>query len=247
MRKAIKNNELRLVYQPRMELKGNQISSYEALIRWDHPTKGLIRPNEFIPLAEETGLIVPMGEWVLNEACKQNKKWQKSGFKPMAVAVNFSARQFLQHDLLETVFNVLRETKLDPSFLEIEITENSIMQDTESNIEMLKNLKQKGIKISLDDFGTGYSSLSYLKRFPIDILKIDRSFVKEIETNKEDAAIVKSIIDLAHSLSFNVIAEGVENKKQLDLLKGFNCDQVQGYYISKPSSLYVYEQKFLVK
>jgi EAL domain-containing protein (putative c-di-GMP-specific phosphodiesterase class I) len=206
----------------------------EALIRWRDPQKGLISPVEFIPLAEELGLIIPLGAWVLITACQQNRQWQVAGLPKIRVAVNLSAVQFRQKNLVEFISQVLEDTGLDASFLELEVTESVIMQNAEEATLVLEKLHAKGIHISIDDFGTGYSSLSYLKRFPLDTLKIDRSFVRDISSDPDDAAIVKSVIALAHSLRLGVIAEGVETEEQLAFLSALGCDEYQGYYRSRP-------------
>jgi EAL domain-containing protein (putative c-di-GMP-specific phosphodiesterase class I) len=206
----------------------------EALIRWNDPDVGFISPVQFIPLAEETGLIVPIGDWVLETACIQNKAWQDAGFPPMRMSVNLSARQFQENILLKRVNQILAETGLDPHWLELEITESILMEDSDLSINILSNLKGSHLRVSLDDFGTGYSSLSYLKRFPIDILKIDKSFVANITTDSDDAAIVAATINLAHNLRLKVIAEGVEQPEQLEFLRANGCDECQGYLIAKP-------------
>jgi diguanylate cyclase (GGDEF)-like protein/PAS domain S-box-containing protein len=242
LRKALKRKEFLLHYQPRVNIETGQFTSMEALIRWRHPDLGLVSPADFIPVAEETGLILPIGEWVLRTACLQNKAWQKAGFPPMRMAVNIAARQFHEQSLLKIISKVLDETGLEPEYLELEITENSIMQNTETTIALLHELKKMGVRLSIDDFGTGYSSLSYLKSFPIDTLKIDKSFVRDITNNPDDAAIATSIITLAHSLNFNVIAEGVETGEQFSFLKEQLCDDVQGFYFSKPLSAEKFEK-----
>jgi EAL domain-containing protein (putative c-di-GMP-specific phosphodiesterase class I) len=234
LRVAVERNEFIVYYQPRLDFRSGEITDVEALLRWNHPTKGLISPIHFISTAEETGLIVPIGEWVLRTACAQNKEWQKMGLPPICVAVNVSAKQLGQHLLSETVMEVLEEAELDPCFLELELTESVAMQDAETTIKIFTELKQKGIHISIDDFGTGYSSLSYLKRFPIDKLKIDKSFVNDVAEDPDDEAIVKAIIAVAHSLKLRVVAEGVETKEQLKFLRLQNCDEWQGYYFSQP-------------
>lgn len=236
LRKAIDAEELTLFFQPQIDLRTNQVSAVEALIRWNHPELGMISPGDFIPIAEETGLILPIGDWVLRTACEKMVEWQRQGFPPMKIAVNLSALQFLQKDLVEKIEQILQETSMDPHFLELEITENMVMQDVEAGIRTLKRLKEKGIHISIDDFGTGYSTLSYLKDFPVDTLKIDRSFIKDIDKDKSSSALTKTIITLAHELNLNVIAEGVETYKQLSLVKKQSCDAVQGFYYSKPLS-----------
>jgi len=234
LRKAIERNELVLHYQPQAEIVSGRLLGAEALLRWQHPEHGLIPPDEFIPLAEETGLIVPIGEWVLHTACAQNRAWQDAGLAPLRVAVNVSGRQFRRLDMLETIFRTLEDTGLDSRYLEIELTEGVLMQDTVVVVQTLHALNAMGILISIDDFGTGYSSLSYLKRFPIDMLKIDRSFVQDIVTDPDDTAIVQAIIAMSHSLGIKAIAEGVETREQLDFLRRHGCDAVQGYCLSRP-------------
>jgi len=234
LRKAIENNELLLYFQPQVNLPSNEVLSFEALIRWDHPDLGLILPGDFIPVAEETGLILPIGNWVLKEACLKMREWQDAGYSPVRVAINLSAGQFLQNDLVHKVDNVLKETRIDPSCLELEITENILMHDVNQAIKSLRELKKLGVQISIDDFGTGYSSLNYLKDFPIDTLKIDRSFICDIDTNASSVALTRAITNLAHDLEVKVVAEGVENAVQLDIVKRHSCDRVQGYYFSKP-------------
>ncbi|SDC06178.1 PAS domain S-box-containing protein/diguanylate cyclase (GGDEF) domain-containing protein [Paenibacillus sp. UNCCL117] len=233
LRRALSQGELLLHYQPQMDVKNERIVGFEALVRWSHPKRGLVPPAQFIPFAEESGLIVPIGEWVLIEACRQNKAWEDAGYAPPPVAVNISTRQFLQHNLTGRVAEVLALTELHPSQLELEITESCTM-DVEYAIEQMHDLKELGVKISIDDFGTGYSSLSYLKKFPIDKLKIDQSFVRDIMTDPNDAAIVASIIAMTGHLSLKVIAEGVETEEQLEFLRRNHCDEIQGYYFSPP-------------
>jgi len=234
LRKAIERDELVLHYQPQAEIVSGRLLGAEALLRWQHPEHGLIPPGEFIPLAEETGLIVPIGEWVLHAACAQNRAWQHAGLAPLRVAVNVSWRQFQRLDLLETIYKILEDTGLDSRYLEIELTEGVLMQDTVAALQTLHTLNAMGVLISIDDFGTGYSSLSYLKRFPIDMLKIDRSFVQDITTDPDDTAIVQAVIAMSHSLGIKVIAEGVETREQLDFLRRHQCDAVQGYCLSRP-------------
>ena len=234
LRNAIEREEFVLHYQPQIDLRTGQIVGMEALIRWNHPTLGLLAPLRFIGLAEETGLIVPIGAWVLRSACRQNKAWQDAGMAPLRVAVNLSARQFAQQDLLPSIAGALAETGLHARYLDIELTESMVMADVEHAVSVLRGLKQMGIHLSIDDFGTGYSSLSYLKRFPIDVLKIDQSFVRDITNDPDDAAITLSIISLAHSLRLKVVAEGVETEAQLNYLRRHGCDQMQGYYFSPP-------------
>ena len=234
LRKAIERDELVLHYQPQVDLVSGRLLGAEALLRWQHPEHGLIPPGEFIPLAEETGLIVPIGEWVLRAACAQNRAWQNAGLAPLRVAVNVSGRQFRHLDLLETIYKTLEDTGLDSRYLEIELTEGVLMQDTVVALQTLHALSAMGVLISIDDFGTGYSSLSYLKRFPIDMLKIDRSFVQDIATDPDDTAIVQAIIAMSHGLGIKTIAEGVETREQLDFLRRHQCDAVQGYCLSRP-------------
>jgi diguanylate cyclase (GGDEF)-like protein/PAS domain S-box-containing protein len=251
LRKALERDELLLYYQPKVDLASGTVIGLEALLRWAHPTKGMIPPDQFIPLAEETGLIVPIGEWVLRTACLQIMTWQQEGVL-LPVAVNLSARQFRhlsttsetvggghwakrpEHSLVETIEQVLRETGVDPSCLELEITESILMQSLSMAANILQALSAKGMRIFIDDFGTGYSSLSYLKRLPIDTIKIDKSFVGDITTDQDDAAIVAAIIAMAHSLRLKVVAEGVETQEQFDFLLERGCDAMQGYFYSKP-------------
>lgn len=246
LRKAIKNQELFLVYQPKVDIRSGKMVGMEALLRWIHPTLGFVSPARFIPIAEESGLIVSLGEWVLYTACQQNKKWLDAGFPPLCVSVNVSALQIQRTNFVETVKRVIDATGIDPAYVELEITENSIMENTEECIETLSKIKQIGVSISIDDFGTGYSSLSYLKKFPINALKIDQSFVRDIMTDADDAAIVKTIINLAHNMNLKVIAEGVENEDAVEYLRKQRCDQLQGYHISRPLPCEDFEQ-FLIK
>ncbi len=232
LRRAIENDELELHYQPKVDIATNRIRSCEALIRWRHPTRGLISPMVFIPVAEETGLIVPLGEWVLREACRQVRRWLDAGIPPVRVAINLSAKQFRQANLTAIVKSALADAGLEPGFIELELTESSVMHNPEKSAETLASLSAMGSHISIDDFGTGYSSLSYLRRFPLDKLKIDRSFIRDLMKNPDDAAIVKAIISLAHSLRLRVVAEGVESADQLEFLRQLGCDQYQGYHCS---------------
>jgi diguanylate cyclase (GGDEF)-like protein len=245
IRKAIDREEFLLYYQPQVDVKTGRINGMEALIRWQHPTLGLVPPIQFIPLAEETGLIVPIGNWVLRHACLQTKQWQDKGYPLMNVSVNLSVRQFRQKDLLETIARVLEETQLQASWLHLEITESMIMDHTEESIKTLNGLKSMGVQISIDDFGTGYSSLSYLKRFPIDNLKLDRLFLSDITSDPGDAAIATAVIDLAHSLKLKVIAEGVETEGQIEFLKQHDCDGVQGFFFSRPLPPDLFEKLLL--
>jgi len=233
LHKAIEREEFILQYQPQLDLKTNAIYGVEALVRWKSQELGMVSPGDFIPIAEETGLIVPIGEWVLRTACKQNKEWQEQGYRPMVVSVNLSMRQFYQTDFIEKITSILSETQLDPEYLELEITESVAMHaDTASNV--LKELRKIGVKVAIDDFGTGYSSLSYLKRFRIDHLKIDQSFVQDIMNDVDNRDIISTIIKLGHNLNLKVVAEGVETEEQLDFLKKHHCDILQGYYFSRP-------------
>ena len=232
LRKAIERREFLLHYQPQVHMKTGVIVGVEALVRWQHPDLGLVYPAEFISIAEETGLITQLGEWVLRTACAQNKAWQKAGLPPMTVAVNLSARQFQQQDLVDTVARILKETGLDAKWLEMEITEGIAMQNADYTNVLLRGLKAMGVKISLDDFGTGYSSLSYLKKFPIDTLKIDQSFVRDLTSDPNDEAIANAVIVLAHSLKLNVVAEGVETPEQETYLRDHHCDISQGFLFS---------------
>jgi len=234
LRRAIQNHEFLLHYQPKVSVDSLEITGVEALIRWHHPQLGLVSPAEFIPLAEDTGLIISIGEWVLKEACLQNKRWQTQGFAPIRTAVNISARQLHDHGFADTVIRILKETNLAPQYLELELTESSIMQNAELAANVLSRLKSMGIYCSIDDFGTGYSSLASLKRLPINALKIDKSFVSEAPSEPDDAALVMAIVTLAHNLRLKVIAEGVETEEQLRLLHLLRCDEIQGFLFSKP-------------
>jgi len=234
LRKALERGEFVLHFQPQVSLTTGRIVGAESLIRWHHPKMGMVSPIQFIPLAEETGLIVPIGEWVLDAASAQIKAWQDAGLPPISVAVNLSARQFRQKNLVQIVERGLRRHNFAATHLELEMTESMVMQDPDQTILILRQLKELGVFLSLDDFGTGYSSLSHLRRFPIDVLKVDQSFVRDVTTNKDDAAIAASIIALAHSLQLSVIAEGVETQPQLHYLAEQRCDVIQGYYFSRP-------------
>jgi len=234
LRRAIQNEEFLIHYQPRVSVDSLAITGVEALVRWQHPQFGLVSPSEFIPLAEDTGLIVPIGEWVLRQACEQNRRWQDMGFAPIQVAVNISGRQFHDRDLSQTVVRILNESGLAPHHLELELTESSIMQNEEFAANVLTRWRNMGINISIDDFGTGVSSLASLKRLPIGALKIDQSFVRDATMDPDDAAIVMAIITLAHNLRLRVVAEGVETEEQLRFLQLLRCDEIQGYFFSKP-------------
>ncbi len=234
LRQALERSEFRLHYQPKANLSSGRICGCEALLRWQHPQRGMVSPGQFIPLAEETGLIVPIGTWVIKEACRQSLAWQAAGLPPVSIAVNLSARQFRQGNLAEIVNSILRHTQIDPALLELELTESMIMDDPASTGQILRELKDLGVFLSLDDFGTGYSSLNYLRRFPVDSLKIDQSFIRDVAIDPSGASVVTSIIDIAHNLRLTAIAEGVETSDQLDFLIASGCDQMQGYLFSKP-------------
>jgi EAL domain-containing protein (putative c-di-GMP-specific phosphodiesterase class I) len=236
MRPGLERGEFVVEYQPQVDAKTFQLVGMEALVRWNHPSLGLLYPKEFIPLAEDSGNINLIGDWVMRTACAQTKGWINAGFAPMRLSVNVSARQFQQSAFIATVHELLKENGLDPRLLEIELTEGSIMKDPSKAIEKLQELRKMGIKIAIDDFGTGYCSLSYLKRFPIDTLKIDQSFVSDVCVDKDDAAIVRTIVTLGHALGVIVIAEGVETAEQLEYLMSVGCDVLQGYLFSKPLS-----------
>jgi len=234
LQKAIQNQEFLLLYQPQYSLENNQLTGVEVLVRWQSPDRGLISPAQFIPLAEETGLILPLGEWVLWRACQQAKAWQQAGILPVRVAVNLSARQFNYPTLVNTVNTVLAQTGLEPQYLELELTESLLVRNVEATIARLGELKAAGIRIAIDDFGTGYASLGYLQHFPFDVLKIDQCFVRGIDQNPKNTAIVTAIIQMAHSLGLCTIAEGVETEAEQHILKTLTCDEVQGYLLSRP-------------
>lgn len=223
-----------LHYQPQYDSKTSKIVGLEALIRWQHPEKGLVSPALFIPIAEESGLITEIGDWVLRTAVQQIATWQSAGLKAVPVAVNLSVVQFHQDTLYGSVCQILRDTKVDPNMLELELTEGIAMEDSERTLNVLNQLNTLGVRLSIDDFGTGYSSLSYLKKFKIDKLKIDQSFVRGLGSHPQDAAIITAIISMAKSLGFKTIAEGVETLEQLNFLIQHECDEIQGYYFSKP-------------
>jgi diguanylate cyclase (GGDEF)-like protein len=233
LRRALERDELRLHYQPKVDIATGQISGMEALLRWQHPELGRIAPGRFIPIAEENGLILPIGAWVLKTACNQNREWQRQGLRRFPVAVNLSPRQFAGESLLDDVKSALAESGLEPSDLELEITESMVMNNPEQAVNMLRQLKDLGIRVAIDDFGIGYSSLAYLKRFPIDSVKVDRSFVEDIPEDVNSMAIAQAIIAMAHSLRLKVVAEGVESEAQLGFLRGEGCDEIQGFYFSE--------------
>ncbi|OLS39592.1 hypothetical protein BTR22_01605 [Alkalihalophilus pseudofirmus] len=241
LRKAIDRGEFDLYYQPQFCLESGDVCGEEVLVRWKHPIEGTISPGEFISIAEETGLIIPIGEWILREACRQKAKWINEGYPKVPMSVNLSLKQFLQHNIVHTIEKILKETKLPPEYLDLEITE-SVTVDLDRTLDILNQLIKVGVRISLDDFGTGYSSLQYVGQLPVHELKIDQSFVKKIGKGKEGEAIISMIIHLGRSLELKVIAEGVETKEQLDFLQKQGCDLVQGYYYAKPLSTEEYEQ-----
>jgi len=234
LRRAIENGDLELHYQPKMSLSTRDITGVEALVRWNHPERGPISPAKFIPIAEESGMILPLSDWVLHEACDQLARWQGTELGNTAIAINLSAKQFSIEDLHTHIFNALRQRNLPFERLELELTEGALMRDVDSTIAILSRLKEAGLQIAVDDFGTGYSSMSYLQRFPIDALKIDRSFVNDIENSTDSHSICKAIVALGHGLGMRVIAEGVENAEQVTTLRMMDCDQMQGYLLAKP-------------
>jgi Amt family ammonium transporter len=236
LRHALERRELRVHYQPIISVPGGQVLGFEALVRWEHPQRGLVHPLEFLEVAEDTGLIVPIGRWVLEEACRQVVTWQGRGgiWADLTMSVNLSGRQLLQHDLPGEIAAVLRDTALDPRKLRLEITETVIVENAERAVEMLARLRALNIQLHMDDFGTGYSSLSYLHRFQIDTLKIDRSFISAMGDRGENSEIIRTIVTLARNLGIDVIAEGVETAEQLEQLSALGCEQVQGYYFSRP-------------
>jgi diguanylate cyclase (GGDEF)-like protein len=236
LRKALQNDELYLLYQPQIDVRSSELVGVEALVRWRHPERGIISPTEFIPLAEETGLIVPIGEWVLRTACNQAKAWQRATRRAVRMAVNLSAKQFKDENLSQIVVSALSDTGLDPKLLELELTEGTLMDDAKATLVTLEQLRGIGVYLSIDDFGTGYSSMNYLKRFDVRALKIDRSFICGLPQDSENAAITRAIIAMAHGLKMVVVAEGVETGEQLVLLEQFGCDMVQGYYLGHPAA-----------
>ena len=241
---AVARGELLLHYQPRFDLIHRSFVAAEALVRWQHPTRGMISPAEFIPLAEETGLIHPIGRWVLEEACRQQRAWRERGFCPGSIAVNLSAQQFRSADLAGSIGSILGDAGIEPEAIELEITESTLMHDSGQTLATLQALASLGIRISIDDFGTGYSSLAYLKRFPVHLLKIDRSFVRDIPANTDDATIVRAITGLAGSLGLRVVAEGVENEAQVRFLQGIGCDEGQGFLFAPPMPADELERRF---
>ncbi|WP_077617653.1 GGDEF and EAL domain-containing protein [Bacillus sinesaloumensis] len=244
LRKAIEKNELEVYYQPQLDLATNKVSSFEALLRWKHPTLGFVSPAEFIPIAEDTGLIFSIGEWIIQTVCQKLKRWKESGYLPVSVSINLSPKQFQQPELIKIIEKNIELNQIFPESLEFELTE-SAMQEPKKTMETLAKLKAIGVRISVDDFGTGYSSLSYIKKLPIDSLKIDQSFVKDVLSDEKDAAITTTIIHLAQSLGLSVIAEGVEEEKQVEFFKIMGCHKVQGYFFSKPIPEYQLIEHYL--
>jgi len=234
LRRALTRHELRLQYQPKIDLGTGAITGAEALLRWIHPTRGLVSPAKFIPVAEDCGLILAIGAWVLREACAQARRWLDEGLNFATMAVNVSAMEFRDDNFLHGLFEILAETGLDPKHLELELTESVLMKQVESSTSILKALRDRGVKIAIDDFGTGYSSLSYLRKFPVDALKIDQSFVRQISTAGDDTVIVTAVIGMARSLKLRVVAEGVETLEELEFLRAHQCDEAQGFYFSRP-------------
>jgi EAL domain-containing protein (putative c-di-GMP-specific phosphodiesterase class I) len=233
LRRAMENREFELHYQAKMTIGTGKIAGVEALLRWNSPVLGPVSPARFIPVAEEMGLIIPLGKWVIQTACEQSIAWQKQGLAPLCVSVNISQRQFSDPDLGGHIRHVLKDSGLEPALLELEMTESMIMHNIDAAIEKLTELKSLGLRISIDDFGTGYSSLSQLKQFPVDTLKVDRSFIRELPEDQEDVAITAAIINMGKTLGLTVIAEGVETEAQQTFLKNHACDQIQGFYFSK--------------
>lgn len=229
----MQREEFVLHYQPKLDLARGTVVGAEALVRWNRPGHGWVFPSDFIPVAEDSGLIVALSQWVLRRACLQSQAWQAQGLPPICMSVNVSAIDFRQHDYVERLTRTLAETGLDPTLLELEITESVLMQNVDATIATLRAIKQLGVRLAIDDFGTGYSSLSYLQKFPVDVLKIDQSFVRDLGTDSNDAKLVSSIIDLGKSLNLSIIAEGIETAEQLDFLKRHHCEEGQGFYFSK--------------
>jgi len=234
LRRALERQEFSLHYQPKINLRTGEITGAEALIRWTHPTRGPVSPAQFIPVAEDCGLILPIGRWVLREACAQAQTWVRAGLPLATMAVNVSAMEFRDENFLEGLFAILKDTGLDPRSLELELTESVVMKRAESAASVLKTLRTNGVQVAVDDFGTGYSSLSYLRKFPIDALKIDQSFVRQITTAPDDTTIVTAVISMGRSLKLRVVAEGVETLQELKFLQAHECDEAQGFYFSRP-------------
>jgi EAL domain-containing protein (putative c-di-GMP-specific phosphodiesterase class I) len=234
LRRALGRNELSLEYQAKLDFKTGMITGVEALLRWDNPYLGSVTPSQFIPVAEETGLIVPIGRWVMKTACAQNVAWQRQGLPPVCMAVNLSLRQLMDDNLLKDIKAALDDSGMAPNLLELEITESMVMQNPKRLIELLTNIKKLGVRIAIDDFGTGYSSLAQIQHFPIDTLKVDRSFIRNLAQDSENQAITQAIITMGKTLKLTVVAEGVETQEQKDFLRDLICDEMQGFYFSKP-------------
>jgi EAL domain-containing protein (putative c-di-GMP-specific phosphodiesterase class I) len=234
LRRALDRQEFTVHYQPKINMQTGEITGGEALIRWTHPARGSIPPAQFIPIAEDCGLILPIGRWVLRQACEQAQAWVDAGLRPRTIAVNVSALEFRDEEFLSGLFQILEESRLDPRALELEITESVLMKRVDSTAAILQTLRKSGVQVAIDDFGTGYSSLSYLRRFPIDALKVDQSFVRQIVGGGDDAAIVTAVISMAQSLKLRVVAEGVETLEELKFLRSHGCEEAQGYYFSRP-------------
>ena len=242
LRPGLERGEFRVEYQPQVQLNNFRLIGMEALARWQHPSLGLLYPSEFLTLAEDSGLIVPIGDWMMRSACWQSKAWQNAGLEPPRLAVNFSARQFQQSNFISTVAEILKQTNLDPDLLELELTESCLIKEPDLASEKLQELRRMGIRIAIDDFGTGYSSFSYLKRFTIDTLKVDKSFIQDVCSTSHAAAIVRAIVTLGHALNLAVVAEGVETEEQLDFLRSIGCDVVQGFLFSRSLSVDAFEE-----
>jgi EAL domain-containing protein (putative c-di-GMP-specific phosphodiesterase class I) len=234
LRHAVERQQFSLHYQPKVDLATGQITGVEALLRWTHPERGILSPAQFIPLAEETGLIVPIGRWVLKEACAQNMAWQRRGLRPVSMAVNLSPRQFIDENLLQDIDEALAASGMSPVLLQLEVTESMVMRNVPRAIKVLDAIQSRGIRLAIDDFGTGYSSMSLMKQFPIDTIKIDRSFVRDLPDDSEDRAIAQAIISMGKALGMTVVAEGVETVEQEIFLRDHACDEMQGYLFSKP-------------
>ena len=247
LRQAIERNQLFALYQPIVSLSTGKISGMEALVRWNHPQQGTIPPARFIPLAEETRMIILIGEWVLRTACQQLKAWHEKGYDWLYISVNVSTRQFREPDFVKTVERVVESTGLDPKYLKLEVTESSIMEKPKEAIKKMNALCAQGIHFSIDDFGTGYSSLSQMKRFPIDTLKIDRSFVADSMTNRDDQEIIKAILSMAQNLHIKTVAEGVETEEQKEFLSREGCHMMQGYYFARPLSVEAFEEQLIMR
>jgi EAL domain-containing protein (putative c-di-GMP-specific phosphodiesterase class I) len=233
LRHALDRGELEVFYQPKIDFNRGHVTGVEALIRWRHPERGLLLPDRFIPIAEEIGVIIPIGYWTLQRVCERAKRWEEQG-TPLPIAVNLSAAQFHEPDLVDRLAQILKSTGVSPRALELEITESMVMRDPDRAVEVMNALRAMGVTLTIDDFGTGHSSLGYLKRFPIDRLKVDKSFVRDLPHNGDDVAITRAVIAMAHSLRMSVVAEGVEHKEQFDLLRDEGCDEFQGFYCRPP-------------